>query len=204
MFSMGRGDKMNYGFWIPGFDDYEPYYQKEDNWQTNLEGNIKGRIAEVIVEQMFKRSGQEVYFFGTEWRQLSKKENGLIIQTNKGELNISASEFEKPPDFVLAHSNNEESYEFIEVKFRYDGILLGNRDEQDIDDMFCAFKKVKQRASLILLDRSTIEVIVYPYVRDGQLVKESVLSQKEWDIHEDVFEECLRHLRLYKHFFPKK
>ena len=45
---------MDYGSWMPGFDDYEPCYQKEDNWQTNLEGNIKGRIAEAIVEQMFK------------------------------------------------------------------------------------------------------------------------------------------------------
>ena len=80
------------------------------------ENLIKGRIAETIVEEMFRDAGYQVYRFGYEsfLQSLVQKENKI----NK--RNIVGKMVSSMPDFLVVKNNKPD---FIEVKFRKDGKL---------------------------------------------------------------------------------
>lgn len=180
--------------------------EKDEKWLNDIKGNIKGRIAEAIVEQMFKRSEMEIYFHGIEWRQIKDWTSGRVIMNDLfEEISIPLSKFKKPPDFLLMTKAGY-SYEFIEVKFRDSGELFvdytGKKKEDDRDFFEDLKKQEDQDIKVIWVSQKAIEVIVYPYIdKGGFLVKESVLSQADWQIRPEVYEECLRYLQLYSFFF---
>ena len=80
------------------------------------ENLIKGRIAETIVEEMFRDAGYQVYRFGYEsfLQSLVQKDNRI----NK--RNIVGKMVSSMPDFLVVKNNKPD---FIEVKFRKDGKL---------------------------------------------------------------------------------
>ena len=84
------------------------------NFASNV---VKGRIAETLIEEMFKKSGYQVYRFGYE-RLLEN-----ICQL-KQEL-VDSSTFERIrsiPDFLVV--DPEGNVQLIEVKYRSSGEIL--------------------------------------------------------------------------------
>lgn len=172
-----------------------------DGWKEGMNKDIKGRIAEAIIEQMFRRSGVELYFFGVEWRQSKHaNESEIFLRTKQGYLEVPMVGFRKSPDFlIITHQGYR--YELVEVKFRNSGLLYSRNDL----NLFRELQSTKDcDTKVVWVSRSMIEVIVPPYLDScGELIKESVLSQKTWGIKEEVFMECLNYLEVYGLLFPK-
>jgi hypothetical protein len=183
--------------------------EKEENWRMNVAGNIKGRIAEAIVEQLFKRSGMEVYFFGIEWwqtRDPNKKEFELNIES--GEITVDRNEFTKPPDFLLITGDGY-LYEYVEVKFRKNGGLFINapedRRKNDIDFFQSLQKNNNPHLKVLWVSQDSMEVVVYPYIDEYfDLMIESIEDQDSWNVKPEVLEECLKYLKLYSFFFQEE
>ena len=77
---------------------------------------IKGRIAETIVEEMFRDAGYQVYRFGYESFLQSLVQKGNKINKN----DLVGGVVSSMPDFLVVKDNKPD---FIEVKFRKDGKL---------------------------------------------------------------------------------
>jgi hypothetical protein len=76
------------------------------------ENMIKGRIAEAIIEELLKASGNDVYRFGYE----SILQNLVQRRANFDRSNKNAHQLQSIPDFVVL--NPEGNNFFLEVKFR--------------------------------------------------------------------------------------
>lgn len=76
------------------------------------ENMIKGRIAEAIIEELLKDSGNDVYRFGYE----SILQNLVQRGSNFDRRNKNAHQVKSIPDFVVL--NSEGNNFFLEVKFR--------------------------------------------------------------------------------------
>lgn len=76
------------------------------------ENMIKGRIAEAIIEELLKASGNDVYRFGYE----SILQNLVQRRANFDRRNKNAHQLQSIPDFVVL--NPEGNNFFLEVKFR--------------------------------------------------------------------------------------
>lgn len=76
------------------------------------ENRIKGRIAEAIIEELLKASGNDVYRFGYE----SILQNLVQRRANFDRRNKNAHQLQSIPDFVVL--NPEGNNFFLEVKFR--------------------------------------------------------------------------------------
>ena len=82
--------------------------------QYTPENMIKGRIAEAIIEELLKASGNDVYRFGYE----SILQNLVQRGSNFDHRNKNAHQVKSIPDFVVL--NAEGNNFFLEVKFRAD------------------------------------------------------------------------------------
>lgn len=173
----------------------------QGKWRKDLAGNIKGRIGEAIVEQLFKRSGMNLYHFGIEWRQLRNQSNENVTMHAKGqELCFGKEEWNKPPDFLLF---NGSIVEFIEVKYRKDGepytVYFGS-EEDDWDYFRDLWRQDKKNLKVIWLSQSEIRVIAYPFMIDGGLNFQTIENQLGWKIKPEVLSECISYLALYSFF----
>jgi hypothetical protein len=85
--------------------------ERTDEWPDNL---IKGRIAECIIEEMFKRARYKVYRFGYEanLQNLTQNSRGLKHRDNINKI------VKEAPDFIIERNG---LIDFIEVKFRSSG-----------------------------------------------------------------------------------
>jgi hypothetical protein len=85
---------------------------KEMDYHYNT---IKGRIAEILVEELFSSMNYRVFRYGME--------NTVpgIVELLKGMKTVVAQEISNMPDFVIQHRDNKNEVHFIEVKFRADG-----------------------------------------------------------------------------------
>jgi hypothetical protein len=79
---------------------------------------IKGRIAEAIIEELLRTSGNRVYRFGYEsiLKNLVQHDSGFDRYSGNGEQVRSI------PDFVVVNADGRSF--FVEVKFRSDPIWL--------------------------------------------------------------------------------
>ena len=80
---------------------------------------IKARIAETIVEEIFRKAGYQVYRFGYEsvLQNLVQTKNRISKEDEVGQVVASM------PDFLVV---KDEKPNFIEVKYRKDGKLNPN------------------------------------------------------------------------------
>jgi len=82
----------------------------------NPENMIKARIAETLVEEMFRREGYQVYRFGYESILQNLVQNGNRID-KEYDVGLTVTSM---PDFLVVKDNKPN---FIEVKFRKNGKL---------------------------------------------------------------------------------
>lgn len=81
------------------------------------EGILKGRMAETLIEELLKKSGNTVYRFGYEaiMQNLTQLQKSFDIHSEMGE------KIRTIPDFVVIDRNGGSA--LLEVKFRWNGQL---------------------------------------------------------------------------------
>ncbi len=123
--------------------------KKENPW---ISGVIKGRIAETIVEELFRSLGFQVFSYGME--------NSIpgIKDLLKGVRGDVAKNIRQMPDFVVFKDNQAH---FIEVKYRANGELKLKDIEQYGDYPF-------ENALFVLVTRKHIKCISYKELQDGK------------------------------------
>ena len=75
---------------------------------------IKGRIAESLVEELFRKQGYKVFHFGME------KQLPGIIELLQGVKTETAKQIRTMPDYVIQHPKSKEVH-LVEVKYRAKG-----------------------------------------------------------------------------------
>ena len=153
----------------------------------NPESMLKGRMAESMVEELLKRSGNTVYRFGYEH----------ILQN----LVQSGNEFEKfgevgerlraIPDFVVLDKKGDP--QFVEVKFRFDPDALLHDETIEI------LERVEKYWNPLMIFVNCVEKPYFrvcrpPYFKNFSLPKkglvfEPLVQAKEWHIDEVVYAE---------------
>lgn len=171
--------------------------------RKRIEDLVKGRIAEAIVEILFKASGMRVYYLGFEWKQ-----QHLFQRANGGDANAVLDRLYDMPDFVV--ENNSGKHELVEVKFRQQGrFVFEKADKDDISREKKMIKKLKEgwAPTIILVSYNTttkfyrppFQVLVPPYeiARDGNPINPiSVREYSQWKITEEAESNCIEQIKV--------
>ena len=162
------------------------------------ENMLKGRMAETLVDDLLKQSGNNVYRFGYEaiLQNLTQIQQTFARHTDAGER-IRAI-----PDFIVV--DKEGNPIFLEVKFRWDS----KPHDEDLEK----FKRIGElwKATMIIVNRSTkpyFRISKPPYLDEkGSFIWEPLLENKCWKIDKTVYEkfEDLVEKYLIPSIIPKK
>jgi hypothetical protein len=152
--------------------------KKDKNY---AEGMLKGRMAEIMVEEMLKKSGNTVYRFGYE----AILQNLTQIQKSFDRHTDASERIHCIPDFIVL--NDKESPIFLEVKFRADGQLHSYDKER--------LRKIKEfwNAKILFINCLTkpyFQLTNPPYFdKEGNIKLQSLLEEKGWKIDEKIYHE---------------
>jgi hypothetical protein len=162
------------------------------------ESMLKGRMAESMVEELLKKSGNTVYRFGYEaiMQNLTQIKKSFDAHSDAGER-IRAI-----PDFIVIDKSGNPV--FLEVKFRWNGLLY----EGDV----LRLKKIGSfwNAKIIFvssLKKPYFQISEPPYIDDGgKLVAKPLLKEDCWKIDPTVYAqvEALVSKYLSPTLFPLK
>lgn len=138
------------------------FYKSHAKFASNV---VKGRIAETLIEEMFKNSGYQVYRFGYE----AILEN--IVQLKK-KINDSKTynRVKSIPDFLVVSPNGD--LQLIEVKYRSSGEIKPEELEK-----YSSFWK---EARFILVTSKE------PHFRIAY-IKSFMKDEKLWPLEEDKY-----------------
>lgn len=147
--------------------------------KDNSEAMLKGRMAETIVEELLRSSGNKVYRFGYEAivQNLTQLE-----QTFDGNT-VVGQKIRAIPDFIVV--NKTGIPEFAEVKFRWNGEPAKDDHER--------FEKISKfwNAPIILINCSQkpyLQVLLPPYFdAKGNFKAIPLESVKGWNIDKEMY-----------------
>ncbi len=142
---------------------------------------LKGRMAETMVEELLKKSGNAVYRFGYEaiMQNLTQLKRNFDAHSDAGER-IRAI-----PDFIVIDIKGNST--FLEVKYRWNGLL----HDEDLE----RFKKIKDfwNAKIIIVNsfkQPFFQIASPPYVRDnGDLVVKPLIKENSFKIDSVTYKE---------------
>ncbi len=126
--------------------------KKENPWIT---GVIKGRIAETIIEELFRSLDFQVFSYGMENSIPGIKD---LLRGVRGDV---AKNIRKMPDFVIF---KDKKAHFIEVKYRASGELKLSDISKDNDYPF-------ENALFVLVTKKHIKCISYKELLGGKEIK---------------------------------
>lgn len=106
---------------MPGFNEY--YF----------EDLLKGRMAECLVEELLKQSGNKVYRFGYE--SILQNLTQISDYSSLDKKEVVSKKLKSIPDFVVV--NREKKPFFVEVKFRTK-VEVYEKDLKSIEDLWQA------------------------------------------------------------------
>jgi hypothetical protein len=146
----------------------------------NPENMLKGRIAETLVEELLRQSGNIVYRFGYEAivQNLTQLEESFDRNSEVGER------IRVMPDFIVI--DKEGKPEFAEVKFRWKPILHKYDYEmlEKINKLWSAriiFVNCQEQPYFRISDP--------PYIdKDKNLVQKPLLQQSRWEIDQELYD----------------
>ncbi|MBI4123170.1 MAG: hypothetical protein HY458_02325 [Parcubacteria group bacterium] len=145
------------------------------------ENILKGRMAESLVEELLKKSGNKVYRFGYEavLQNLTQLEKAFDRENEVGERIRSI------PDFIVINKQGKPF--FVEVKFRTD-LTVYNKDIKQI-----GFIEKFWKAKIIVLTvkQPYFRVSNSPYLNEKQawnLI--SLRDDRDFDIPDDSIKAC--------------
>jgi hypothetical protein len=167
---------------------------KGDHYAENM---LKGRMAETLVDEMLKKSGNLVYRFGYEavLQNLTQIESSFDRHSEVGER------LRAIPDFVVIDKAGEPS--LVEVKFR--------RDPSDAphDETIERLERVEQYWNALIIFVNAVEKPYFrickpPYFKNFSqpkrgLVFEPLTSVAEWNITGELYAE---YEALVEKYFP--
>lgn len=158
--------------------------QKENPW---ISGIIKGRIAETIIEELFRSLGFQVFSYGME--------NSIpgIKDLLKGVRGDVAKNIRQMPDFVIFKDNQAH---FIEVKYRANGELKLKDITRYGDYPF-------ENALFILVTKKHIKCISYEELEQGKEITPTshnyLGKRKEFDTDKDlIIEYCKYAVKFFE------
>lgn len=145
------------------------------------ESMLKGRMAETLIHELLRKSGNTVYRFGYEaiLQNLSQIKQAFDAHTEVGER-IRAI-----PDFVVIDVNGNPI--FLEVKFRWDGKMHIEDKER--------FERIRKfwNAKIVFVNCSKKPYFCVsdsPYIDDeGNLISKSITEETSWKIDPGIYEE---------------
>ena len=140
----------------------------------NPENLLKGRIAEALVEELLKRSGNKVYRFGYEavFQNLTQIEPAFDRETEVGQ------QIRSIPDFLVLNQTGKPF--FVEVKFR-------SVPEWKFDDGITVLRNIERfwKAKVIVatLQKPYFRVASPPYFdENGELRFENLENDEDLDV----------------------
>jgi hypothetical protein len=149
----------------------------------NPESILKGRMAESLVEELLKRSGNTVTRFGYE----SIVQNLMQLE-NSGEVE---ERLRAIPDFIVLDKKGKP--EFVEVKFRFDP------DAMLHDETIEVLERVEKYWNPLMvfvncMEKPYFRVCRPPYFKNFSLPKKGLVFEplaeaKEWHIDPSVYAE---------------
>jgi hypothetical protein len=145
------------------------------------ESMLKGRMAESMVEELLKKSGNTVYRFGYEaiMQNLTQIKKSFDAHSDAGER------IRCIPDFIVIGKDGNPI--FLEVKFRWNGLLHS-------DDLL-RLKKIGSfwNAKIIFvssLKKPFFRISIPPYIDEkGNLIAKPLIKETPWKIDPSVYEE---------------
>ncbi|MEK7651025.1 MAG: hypothetical protein AAB377_00680 [Patescibacteria group bacterium] len=156
--------------------------QEEITKKMDSEGMLKGRMAETLVEELLKKSGNTVYRFGYE----AIMQNLVQIKRIFDAHNEVGEQIRTIPDFIVIDEKGEPF--FVEVKFRWDGKMFDEKDK-------VLLGKIKHfwNAKIIFVNSSKkpfFQVSSVPYIdENGGLICHPLSEEKSWKIDTAVYTE---------------
>ncbi|WP_416865442.1 MAG: hypothetical protein ACMVP2_24050 [Imperialibacter sp.] len=157
---------------------------KENPW---ISGVIKGRIAETIVEELFRSLGFQVFSYGME--------NSIpgIKDLLKGVRGDVSKNIRQMPDFVVFKDNQAH---FIEVKYRSSGELAIKDIDKYGDYPF-------ENALFVLVTKKHIKCISYKELKEGKEISQTCHSylgnRKEFDTDKNlIIEYCKYAVKFFE------
>lgn len=140
---------------------------------------LKGRMAETLVEELLRQSGNTIYRFGYEaiLQNLTQIEKGL---TGMGE---TSDRIRAIPDFIVIDREGHPT--FLEVKFRWNGQL----HDQDHERL----RRIKEfwNAKILFVNCSQkpyFQISYPPYFnKDGIFKSAPLSSETDWKIDPVVY-----------------
>ncbi|MEQ9285399.1 MAG: hypothetical protein RIG77_00745 [Cyclobacteriaceae bacterium] len=160
---------------------------KNDRVNQWVENVIKGRIAETIVEELFKELGFQVYKYGME--------NSIpgIAELLRGVKDEVAMSIKKMPDFVIF---KDKKAHFLEVKFKKDEKYTIDHIDKNGDYPF-------HNALILVVSKKHIKCISYQELADGKEItpkcRNYLGNRKEFDTDRDtIIEYCKYALQFFE------
>lgn len=158
--------------------------KKENPW---ISGVIKGRIAETIVEELFRSLDFQVFSYGME--------NSIpgIKDLLKGVRGDVSKNIRQMPDFVVF---KDKEAHFIEVKYRASGALKLSDIDKYGDYPF-------ENALFVLVTKKHIKCISYEELKAGKEIKATCQNylgkRKEFDTEkETIIEYCKYAVKFFE------
>ncbi|MEP3386846.1 MAG: hypothetical protein ABJO02_01580 [Reichenbachiella sp.] len=142
---------------------------------------IKGRIAETIVEELFKSLGFQVYKYGMEHSIPG------ITDLLRGVKDDVATNIRKMPDFVIF--KNDRAH-FLEVKFRKSGAFT-------IKDLDPKGDYPYHNALILLVSKKHIKCISYQELKDEKEItptcRNYLGNRKEFETDKETIKEYIKY-----------
>jgi hypothetical protein len=145
------------------------------------ENVIKGRIAEAIIEELLRTSGNRVYRFGYEsiLKNLVQHDSGFDRYSGNGEQVRSI------PDFVVVNADGRSF--FVEVKFRSDPIwLLKSRLLKQLKEYWQA------KLILVTITKPYFRVVDPQFLFDQDYAFEALESDPDFHVTTDALRKLSR------------
>lgn len=154
----------------------------------DAESALKGRMAETLVEELLRASGNTVYRFGHEQvlPHLDQIGKGFQRNTDMGDR-IRAI-----PDLVVV--DKEERASLVEVKFRW--TPTGPLHHNTIESLKRTEKYWKAKVVFVnCVKKPFYRVMEPPYFKERGIKTKSILDIEEWNIDPGLYDEY-EHLAL--------
>lgn len=152
-----------------------------ENNAFNPESMLKGRMAETMVEELLKRSGNTVYRFGYEaiMQNLTQIKKNFDLHSDAGE------KIRAIPDFIVINTKGDPV--FLEVKYRWNG-LLHEHDKERLKKIG-AFWSAKI-VFVNCLTQPFFKISNPPYIDGmGELIEKPLSKETSWRIDPEVYKE---------------
>jgi hypothetical protein len=144
------------------------------------ESMLKGRMAETLVDDLLKQSGNTVYRFGYE----AILQNLTQIQQSFERHSDAGERIRAIPDFIVVDIKGKPI--FLEVKFRWDG-----KPHEDDKQRFARIGDFWSAKIIVVnrIEKPYFRISNPPYLnKDGSFSWKPLIEEKSWKIDKEIYQ----------------